>query len=67
VDNEEAMSHMFLRKVRKFDAQAFFEEKIPKIPQSAELVNQTVSIPVEPVKEESLWRNILEFRGMEQK
>ena len=41
---------------------ALDDKEIPKIPQSVELVNQTVSIPREPVKEEFLWRQLLEYR-----
>jgi hypothetical protein len=36
----------------------------PKIPQSVELVNQTVSVPKEPVREDFVWRQILEYRDL---
>jgi hypothetical protein len=35
-----------------------------KLPQSVELVNQTVSVPKEPVKSQFLWRCINEYRNM---
>jgi hypothetical protein len=38
--------------------------KYPKIPQSVELINQTVSINTEPQKEEFLFRNIIEYNKM---
>jgi hypothetical protein len=37
---------------------------IPRIPQSVELVNQTVSIPKEPVSEDFLWRSLAEYRDL---
>ncbi len=37
---------------------------IPVVPQSVELVNQTVSVPKEPVTESFVWRQILEYRNL---
>ena len=65
VDNENAISHMFLRKGKAFNAQsALPESECPKMPTSAELVNQTVSVSKEPIKAEYQWRNVVEFRKM---
>ena len=53
IDNEDAQSHFFIKKSKKFDSQAFLsKDEFPKIPQSVELINQTLSIPKEPVTEE---------------
>jgi len=37
---------------------------IPVIPQSVELVNQTVSVPKEPLKDSFVWKQILEYRNL---
>jgi hypothetical protein len=56
-----------MKKGKSFDPQAFFNlnQIWPKIPQSVELVNQTVSIPTDPVTEEYIWRNILEYKALD--
>jgi len=40
--------------------------EFPKLPQTLDLVNQTVSIPTEPVVEQYSYRNVLEFASMDQ-
>ena len=57
------MSHLFMRKSKDFDPNKAID--MPKIPQTVELVNQTVSIPKEPIKEEYAWRNIIEYKKIE--
>lgn len=67
IDNEKATSHLWMRKSKKFDALDYFgiSSTLPKIPQSVELVNQTVSIPAEPVNQEFIWRNIIEYKPLD--
>lgn len=36
------------------------------MPQSLELVNQTVSIPTEPVVEKYTYKNVLEFKPLDE-
>lgn len=66
--NEDCVSHSFIeRKQAKFDAQAFdVSGDFPKLPQTLELVNQTVSIPTEPIVENYTMKNILEFKDMDE-
>ena len=66
LDGEKAVSHFFLKKyeVGKVHSLLNQDKENPKIPQSVELVNQTVSIPKEPVKEQFTWRCINEYRKM---
>ena len=40
------------------------EADIPRIPQSVELVNQTVSVLKEPAKDQFVWKNIVEYRNL---
>lgn len=40
--------------------------EFPKLPQTLELVNQTVSIPTEPVVECYTYKNIIEFPRMDE-
>lgn len=40
-------------------------DEIPKVPQSVEFVNQTVSVSSEPFSDRYLWRNILEYKEMD--
>lgn len=63
IENEECLSHVFISKrQRRFDAHAFdVRAEFPKLPQSLELVNQTVSIPTEPVTEGVTLKNVKEF------
>ena len=58
---------MFITKNhREFNAQAFdISHEFPKLPQSLDLVNQTVSIPTEPVVEHYTYKNMLEFTPMD--
>lgn len=67
IDNEDCISHVFITKNHKeFIAHAFdVSQEFPKLPQSLDLVNQTVSIPTEPVVEHYTYKNILEFPSME--
>lgn len=73
LDGEKAISHFFLKKYNGAKpgktqlptyTQGLTDIDIPRIPQSVELVNQTVSVPREPVKEEFVWRCIHEFRNL---
>lgn len=66
VDGEKAASHFFLTKKAKVNRTFLPEVDSPKIPQSVELVNQTVSVPKEPVSEDFVWRQILEYRNLAQ-
>lgn len=53
-----------MRKCHPFDAanpSHLEADSHPKMPQALEMVNQTVSIPSEPVTEKFVWRNILEY------
>ena len=52
-----------MRKTQEFDPNKAID--MPKIPQTVELVNQTVSIPKDPIKEEYSWRNIIEYKRIE--
>ena len=66
VDGEKAISHFFLTKKPDVSRSATIlsDADQPKIPQSVELVNQTVSVPKEPVSEDFIWRQILEYRNL---
>lgn len=66
LDGEKAISHFFLRKyeVGKMHSLIDPAKETPKLPQSVELVNQTVSIPKEPVSESFTWRCINQYRNM---
>jgi hypothetical protein len=66
--NEDCIQHCFItKKYKEFDAQAFnVASEFPKLPQNLELVNQTVSIPTEPVVEKYTYKNVIEFKGMDQ-
>jgi hypothetical protein len=68
VKNEECVTHVFIQKKHKeFNAQAFdVSSDFPKLPQNLELVNQTVSIPTEPVVEKYTFKNVLEYKAMSQ-
>ena len=37
-------------------------DSFPKLPQCLEMVNQTVSIPAEPVVSQFLWRKIIQYK-----
>jgi hypothetical protein len=68
IDGERAISHLFVNKqiasdIAKGNLQ---REDVPAIPQSVELVNQTVSVPKEPVKDTFVWRQIFEYRNLGQ-
>lgn len=39
-------------------------DEFPKLPQSLDLVNQTVSIPQEPTKEMYTYKNVIEYVPM---
>lgn len=64
--NEECVSHVFITKKHKdFNPQAFsVADEFPKLPQSLDLVNQTVSIPTEPVSETYTYKNVIEYVPM---
>jgi len=66
--NETSISHVFIDKQHQsFNAQAFdVSAEFPKLPQTLELVNQTVSIPTEPVVEHYTYKNVLEFHEMDE-
>jgi len=66
IDGEKAVSHFFLRKyeVGKMHSLINPAKENPKLPQSVELVNQTVSIPKEPLSEQFTWRCINQYRNM---
>lgn len=62
IQNEDCVSHMFINKKRGFNSEAFdVSKEFPKLPQSLELVNQTVSIQTEPVVDHYTYKNVLEF------
>ena len=64
VENEGATSHRFMKLVKDFNPtnpSHLPADSIPKLPQVLDMVNQTVSIPSEPVSERYLWRNIIEY------
>lgn len=65
IDNEPAISHRFTKEVTEFAPEkplTLPTDSIPKLPQCLEMVNQTVSIPSEPVKTQFIWRNIIQFK-----
>ena len=65
VDNEPAISHRFTKQQTNFTPEkplTLPTDSIPKLPQCLEMVNQTVSIPSEPVKHTFLWRNIIQYK-----
>lgn len=66
--NEDSISHVFITKKHKdFDAQAFnVSSEFPKLPQNLELVNQTVSIPTEPIVEKYTCKNVIEYKKMDE-
>lgn len=66
IQNEDCIKHTFITKLEsQFNAQAYsVSHKFPKLPQCLELVNQTVSIPSEPVKEKFTIKTVLEFVPM---
>jgi|LauGreDrversion4_2_1035121.scaffolds.fasta_scaffold29023_8 hypothetical protein len=53
VDGEKTTSHFFLKKYEVGKMHSLIDQgkESPKLPQSVELVNQTVSIPKEPLRE----------------
>lgn len=61
--NQDSISHVFLAKRHKdFDPEAFnVAAEFPKLPQTLELVNQTVSIPTEPIVEQYTFKNVIEY------
>jgi hypothetical protein len=63
INNEDCVSHAFITKCQRgFDPHCFdVTSEFPKLPQSLELVNQTVSIPTEPVAESYTCKNVLEY------
>ena len=65
IENEEAKSHHFMKKVTGFNPtnpSHLPKDSIPKLPQVLDMVNQTVSIASEPESERYLWRNIIEYK-----
>ncbi len=67
LDGERAVSHFFVSKRLAEDVArgTLSKSDVPVIPQSVELVNQTVSVPREPIKEKYLWRQIVEYRNLQ--
>ena len=67
LQNEDCISHVFITKKEKtFNASGFdVSSEFPKLPQSLDLVNQTVSIPTEPVVEPITYKAVLEFKAMD--
>ena len=64
VENEKAVSHLFMRKQGSFDPNKpshLPADSIPRLPQALDMVNQTVSINTEPESSTYLKRNILEY------
>ena len=64
VNNEPAITHVFLHRETKFNPTCpthLPENPFPKFPSCLELVNQTVSISAEPDHATFLTRNIIEF------
>lgn len=68
IQNEDCISHVFItKKEKKFDAGAFdVVHEFPKLPQSLGLVNQTVSIPTDPVVEPMTYKAVVEFKAMDE-
>lgn len=67
-DNEECINHVFVtKKAKGFNPHAFdVSKEFPKLPQCLELINQTVSIPTEPVNESYTTRAVKEFTSVTQ-
>lgn len=68
LQNEDCISHVFItKKEKQFNASGFdVSNEFPKLPQSLDLVNQTVSIPTEPVVEPITYKAVLEFKAMDE-
>jgi len=65
LEGERAISHFFVAKTQQAPTGAVLSQAdVPAIPQSLELVNQTVSVPREPVSERYTWRQIVEYRQL---
>jgi hypothetical protein len=66
IDGERAISHFFVTKRLSQDVAKgnLGKSDVPVIPQSVELVNQTVSVPREPLKDTFVWRQINEYRNL---
>ena len=67
LQNEDCISHVFItKKEKQFNPNGFdVSHEFPKLPQSLDLVNQTVSIPTEPVVEPITYKAVLEFKAMD--
>lgn len=62
LNNEECINHVFITKQFGFNPQAYnIQNEFPKLPQCLELVNQTVSIPTEPVFEQYSTKTVKEY------
>lgn len=65
LENEDAVSHVFISRQKEFNPQNFsVADEFPKLPQSLDLVNQTVSIPQEPNKEMYTYKCVIEYVPM---
>lgn len=64
-NNEDAISHTFMKQERKFtpsNPPQLQPSPFPKMPQSLEMVNETESIASEPVTTRFMQRNIVEYK-----